>query len=72
MWVFVREGYVSIVEDRLNPDILIVRARIKGDIEAVWPDAEVIHTPVLADYAFRARLKREEVAAGIADQVFEN
>jgi hypothetical protein len=70
MWIFSQSAFVSIVEDRNDPGTLIVRARIQGDIERLWPDAEVRHTP-MADYAYRAALSRQEVAAGIAKEVLE-
>jgi hypothetical protein len=70
MWVFSKDGFYSMVEDRDDPDTLIVRSRVEGDIEALWPDAEVIHTPD-GDYAYRAALSRQEVAAAIAKEVLE-
>jgi hypothetical protein len=33
MWLFCEKGFVSIVVDRDDPDRLLVRARVKGDIE---------------------------------------
>jgi len=71
MWIYTKDAFVSVVEDRHDPETLIVRSRVSGDIEAVWPDAEVIHTPVMADYAYRTRLNQQEVTAGIAKQVLK-
>lgn len=69
MWVFLRDSYLSIV-DKGDPtgSTLLVRARKAGDIEAVFPDAEVIEGGG-TDYAFRARIDRERVAQAISDQV---
>jgi hypothetical protein len=47
---------------------LLVRARVAGDIERVFPDAVVTMTPD-ADYRFRAVLPRKIVAAVLAEQV---
>lgn len=68
MWLFLSDAFLSIVTDRNNPDHLLVRARQAGDIEHVFPSAQVQHTPD-HDYAYRTSLPRAEVAAVIAAQV---
>ena len=60
MWVFLNESFLSIVADR-HSDRLLVRARVKGDIQRVFPTAEVVASPS-ADYAYRAFVDRELVA----------
>jgi hypothetical protein len=75
MWICLNNAFLSIVVPRAGTsaaknDDLIVRGRCKGDIEAVFPDANVTHTPD-RDYAFRASIKREAVANAIAAQVRE-
>lgn len=69
MWVCLSEAFFSIVEPAdAGGDLLLVRARRGGDIEKVFPDAEVVRTPG-RDYLFRAMIDRELVAQAIADQV---
>ena len=72
MWLCLNRSFLSIVEpsdqDVNTGDMLLVRARRKGDIEAVFPAAKVEKRPE-RDYLFRALLPRQEVAAAIADQV---
>lgn len=68
MWLYLNDAFLSMVSDRNDPDRLLVRARRKGDIEAVFPDAAVDHTPT-HDYPYRARVERHEVAASIADRL---
>jgi len=70
MWIYTTDGFYSVVEDRNDPDCLWVRARVEGDLERLWPDADVLETPD-ADYRFRAALSRQEVAAGIAKSILE-
>ena len=55
MWLFTSKSFLSVVSDKENPtgDRLLVRSRIMGDIEEVFPDADVMETPY-ADYRFRA------------------
>jgi len=59
------DAFLSIVAHTDSPDHLLVRARRVGDIEAVFPDAKVEHTPA-ADYAYRTMLSRGEVAVVMA------
>lgn len=69
MWIFLKDGYLSVVDKGdTSGRTLLVRARRKGDIEAVFPKAQVIEGGG-TDYAFRARIDREEVAARIADSI---
>jgi hypothetical protein len=56
------------VADERHEDALLVRARRRGDIEAVFPVAEVVETPD-ADYQFRTTLFREYVAGVIAKRL---
>ena len=60
--------HLSIVENNKNSSLLHVRARKEGDIEAVFPDADVLATPY-GDYKFRADMPREMVAKSISDTI---
>jgi chorismate mutase len=66
MWIVKNDSFLSIVEDRNDETRLLVRGRIKGDIEAVFPAAKVETTPS-ADYLYRAFLPRAEVKTAIAE-----
>lgn len=69
MWIFLNDAFFSIVrEERGGGKNLLVRARAKGDIERVWPQARVTATP-LRDYAFRARIPEAEVARAMAQRI---
>ena len=77
MWIFLNDAMFSIVEpsaqDRLTArkygsDVLSVRARAKGDIERVFPDAEVICLS-MRDYRYRAFIDRMTVSKEIAERV---
>ena len=41
MWIQFNNAFLSIVENRDNKLELLVRARIKGDIEKIFPEADV-------------------------------
>ena len=70
MWLFTSNSFVSVVADRddTQSSRLLVRARIKGDIDQLFPDAEVMET-LLADYRFRAWIDRQAVSNAFTKQV---
>lgn len=70
MWIFLSDAFLSVVADKDDPSgpRLLVRARREGDIERVFPEADVT-TTTAADYRYRAWLPRERVAAVLMEQV---
>jgi len=68
MWIMLNGGFLSIVDNSNTKGELLVRARRRGDIEKVFPDAKVT-SAVGRDYLFRASIKRELVADALHKQV---
>jgi len=68
MWIFLNDAFLSIVDKGPNDGALLVRARRPGEIARVFPGTVEEATP-FNDYAFRARVDREEVAAVLAARV---
>lgn len=68
MWIFLNHAFLSIVDKGGDGSTLLVRARRKGDIESVFPQAKVETTP-RNDYRYRARIDRETVAQAIAEAI---
>jgi len=79
-WIFLNDAFLSIV-DPLAPllygkglphkgGVLLVRSRTQGDIERVFPGAQVEETPH-RDYRFRTTLPRAVVAAAIAERIMD-
>jgi hypothetical protein len=77
MWLFTTRGFLSIVQNKDNPDLLHVRARVKEDIdtfaELVWglmqpeektESIEVSRTDY-GDYLYRFDAPREAVARAV-------
>ena len=64
MWIQFNNAFLSIVVNRDNKLDLLVRARIKGDIEKIFPDADVFEDEN-ADYKYRAFISKAKVAARI-------
>ena len=68
MWIMTNNGYLSIVSKDCGPAELLVRARRAGDIERVFPYAEVTrHTN--SDYLYRAVLPRDAVKQALAAMI---
>jgi hypothetical protein len=81
MWIMLNKSFLSIVDmsaadgnghnKKPEPtDMLIVRARLAGDIKQVFKDARVVCTP-RRDYRYRALLPRSLVAEAIANEVMK-
>lgn len=70
MWLFSQKGFFSIVEHKDDPDLLLVRSRVKGDIEKYWPTA-IVKENAGSDYRFRAFLPRFEVVDKVAKMVHD-
>lgn len=69
MWIFLSDAYLSVVDKGDETGrTLLVRARHKGDIERVFPQAQV-QVGGGTDYKYRARIDREEVALRMADAI---
>lgn len=61
MWIMFNNAFLSVVDKAPDPDQLVVRARVEGHIEAVFPNAQVIRD-ASGDYLFRAFIDRADVA----------
>lgn len=68
MWICLNDAFLSVVSKNCKPDQLLVRARVKGHIEAVFPDA-VVSESTTTDYRYRAVVSRIEVADALIGQV---
>lgn len=68
MWLCLPGAFISVVADRRSTENLLVRSRIAGHLEALFPHAEVVTTP-RADYRYRSYINREEVADAVAASV---
>lgn len=68
MWICTSSSFISVVASRDTPNLLLVRARVKGHIERVFPTAKTF-TDADADYRYRAFIDRTEVAKVVADRL---
>lgn len=67
MWLFSKNGFFSIVEHKDDHNLLLVRSRVKGDIDGCWPVKE--KEGLGSDYRFRAPIRRSDVADRISQIV---
>jgi hypothetical protein len=70
MYIFAKDGILSIVAHRTKPGMLMVRSVAREDIAKFWPDVKIVELPE-ADYRYRTTLPRDEVAARIMKVVAE-
>ena len=68
MWIVLNNSFLSIVKNRNNDDELLVRARVKGDIEKIFSNADVF-TDDNADYKYRSYINRKIVASTISQNL---
>ena len=68
MWIVLNKSFLSIVKNRNNDSELLVRARVKGDIEKVFEDADIFEDEK-ADYKYRSNIDREIVANVISNEL---
>ncbi|HEX8321680.1 hypothetical protein [Longimicrobium sp.] len=70
MWVVTEHGFFTFVTDRKDPEYLWLRARVREDLEGNFPGITVEQHPG-ADYLWRAKVKRTDVAERIAQMVMD-
>jgi|PlaIllAssembly_1097288.scaffolds.fasta_scaffold56881_4 hypothetical protein len=68
MWLITRDGFISLVEYKHDPTMLLARARREDDLlTLVRPDE--IQVDRDADYMYRAPVARTRVALWMAKQI---
>ena len=70
MWLFTSKSFVSIVVDLTDDSKFLVRARMRGDIEELFPDA-VVRKGEGTDYLYRASIPKETVAKKVNDYLMD-
>jgi hypothetical protein len=75
MWLLTQIGFFSVVADLNDAERLLVRARVRGDLDALreryLPDLEIIEGAG-TDYRFRAFVRRaefEQAARSLAEDI---
>ena len=68
MWIVLNKSFLSIVKNRNDENQLLVRARVEGDIEKVFENADVFEDNN-ADYKYRSYINRNIVAEIIKNEL---
>ena len=68
MWIVLNDAFLSVVSKRGSETHLLVRARVRGDIEKIFCDAEVFEDGS-ADYKYRSYIDRDTVSKVIGDSI---
>jgi hypothetical protein len=68
MWIASTSGFFSIVQHRDLPDRIMVRSRVKKDLESLFDLCRIIHTPD-GDYHWRVLATKKEVGELFLDSL---
>ena len=69
MWIYMNDAFVSCVTDKHDASQLLVRARHEGDLESLFPDADIKNSGSDFDYRYRTSLPRWHVADIMANRL---
>lgn len=64
MWIMSTHGFVSVVQHRRDPELLMVRARVEDDLHA-WFPGKPVKVDAGADYLYRVVVTRDEFAMAL-------
>jgi hypothetical protein len=70
MWVFLNDCFFSVIQHNKDPDLVLIRGRIKGDLDKLKKNhlpnlGEIVETPTGADYPYRALAWKVEYAEAV-------
>ena len=68
MWLFLSDGFLSIVAHRSRPNHLLVRSRKRDHLTSIFPEADYFYLEY-SDYPHRAVIERELVAKIISERL---
>jgi hypothetical protein len=73
VWVFLNNAFVSAVQHRDNADLLVVRARVEGDLERFFAEDQNLKVERTedADYLFRTTIRKNLFAAALLNRMTE-
>ena len=69
MWIVTNKSFMSVVQDKKNQNLFVVRARINGDLEEfLGPNAIVLETDD-SDYRFRSFVHKDIFAKKMTEHI---
>lgn len=70
MWIASKNGFFSIVQNRDNHEEVLVRSRVKKDLEEIFSENRIVHTPN-GDYHWRVYATKKEIGELLLRQISE-
>lgn len=70
MWIASTSGFYSIVQHRDFPDQVLIRARVKKDLESIFDPSRIVFTPD-GDYQYRVFLNKAEAGKIFLDKMMK-
>lgn len=70
MWIASKNGFFSIVQNRDNHEEVLVGSRVKKDLEEIFSENRIVHTPN-GDYHWRVYATKKEVGELLLRQISE-
>ena len=70
MWIFFKDAFFSITRAPEHGNLLLVRARFRGDIERCIPEVDVLENAG-TDYRFRALVTQEQLLEALQSKIQE-
>lgn len=71
MWFCFNEGFLSVVEDRKDSNMLLIRGRRREDLEKVLGRERKIEVTKSNDYRFRTKMSREDFSLLVMSHISE-
>lgn len=72
MWILMNDSFVSVVENKFDKSEFVVRARVRWDLETLFPEeADDVIESEDSDYRFRLYLDKVYVSNVIRDRVLD-
>lgn len=72
MWIVMNDSFISVVEHNTDEDRVVVRARIEGDLDKIFPEhKQDIIVTTNSDYRFRLLLDKQYVADRIYQRMLD-
>ncbi|RPA70295.1 hypothetical protein EF405_03195 [Cyclobacteriaceae bacterium YHN15] len=68
MWIASKSGFVSVVQHFEKQDMLLVRARVRKDLQSLFDNKRIIELDY-ADYRFRVEVSKQEFAEIMVNQI---
>lgn len=62
MWICFNDGFISAVQSKDNPNVLVIRARRLEDLESVIGSGSIIEVNAGTDYKYRTEFSKSDWA----------